>query len=171
MLGRAHIGERPVIEPTVVPTVEPTVVPSTEPTVVPSVEPTVVPTPTTSEPTVAPTPTTEAPTVAPTIVPSTEPTVVPSIEPTVAPTPTTEFPTVEVMVDNELIKQEIEEIQGSISKTLQLYLHNNNLKLTVRVAEQKEKIKVLSRKEQFDEIVEKNPALKRLQQVLDLELA
>ena len=83
----------------------------------------------------------------------------------------TEFPTVEVMVDNELIKQEIEEIQGSISKTLQLYLHNNNLKLTVRVAEQKEKIKVLSRKEQFDEIVEKNPALKRLQQVLDLELA
>ena len=99
MLGRAHIGERPVIEPTVVPTVEPTVVPSTEPTVVPSVEPTVVPTPTTSEPTVAPTPTTEAPTVAPTIVPSTEPTVVPSIEPTVAPTPTTEVPTVEPTVE------------------------------------------------------------------------
>jgi DNA polymerase-3 subunit gamma/tau len=83
----------------------------------------------------------------------------------------TEFPTIEVLVDNELIKQEIEDIQGSISKTLQIYLHNNNLKFTVRVAEQKEKQKVLSRKEQFDEMAEKNPAVKKLQQVLDLELA
>ena len=83
----------------------------------------------------------------------------------------TEFPQVEVVVDNELIKQEIEEIQGSISKTLQIYLHNNSLKLTVRVAEQKEKVKILSRKEQYDQMAEKNPAVKKLQQVFDLELA
>ena len=83
----------------------------------------------------------------------------------------TEFPQVEVVVDNELIKQEIEEIQGSISKTLQIYLHNNSLKLTVRVAEQKEKVKILNRKEQYDQMAEKNPAVKKLQQVFDLELA
>ena len=83
----------------------------------------------------------------------------------------TEFPLVEVVVDNELIKQEIEDIQGSISKTLQIYLHNNHLKLTVRVAEQKEKVKILSRKEQYDQMAEKNPAVKKLQQVFDLELA
>ena len=83
----------------------------------------------------------------------------------------TEFPQVEVVVDNELIKQEIEEIQGSISKTLQIYLHNNSLKLTVRVAEQKEKVKILSRKEQYDQMAEKNPAVKKLQQAFDLELA
>ena len=83
----------------------------------------------------------------------------------------TEFPQVEVVVDNELIKQEIEEIQGSISKTLQIYLHNNSMKLTVRVAEQKEKVKILSRKEQYDQMAEKNPAVKKLQQVFDLELA
>ena len=83
----------------------------------------------------------------------------------------TEFPQVEVVVDNELIKQEIEEIQGSISNTLQIYLHNNHLKLTVRVAEQKEKVKILSRKEQYDQMAEKNPAVKKLQQVFDLELA
>ena len=83
----------------------------------------------------------------------------------------TEFPQVEVVVDNELIKQEIEEIQGSISKTLQIYLHNNSLKLTVRVAEQKEKVKILSRKEQYDQMAEKKPAVKKLQQVFDLELA
>jgi len=83
----------------------------------------------------------------------------------------TEFPIVEVIVDNELIKQEIEEIHGSIIKTLQIYLHNNKLNLNVRIAEQKEKVKILSRKEQYDQMVEKNPAVKKLQQVLDLELA
>ena len=83
----------------------------------------------------------------------------------------TDFPAVEVVVDNELIKQEIEEIQGSIAKTLQIYLHNDHLKLSVRVAEQKEKVKILSRKEQYDQMAEKNPAVAKLQQAFDLELA
>ena len=83
----------------------------------------------------------------------------------------TEFPAVEVVVDNELIKQEIEEIQGSITKTLQIYLHNDHLQLSVRVAEQKEKVKILSRKEQYDQMAEKNPAVAKLQQAFDLELA
>ena len=83
----------------------------------------------------------------------------------------TDFPTVEVVVDNELIKQEIEEIRGSIAKTLQIYLNNTNLKLSVRVAEQKEKVKILSRKEQYDQMAEKNPAVTKLQQAFDLELA
>jgi DNA polymerase-3 subunit gamma/tau len=83
----------------------------------------------------------------------------------------TEFPAVEVVVDNGLIKQELEDIQGSISKTLQIYLHNNDLKLSIRVAEQKEKMKILSRREQYDQMAEKNPAVKKLQQVFDLELA
>ena len=71
----------------------------------------------------------------------------------------TDFPAVEVVVDNELLKQQIEDIQGSIAKTLQIYLHNNNIKLSVRVAEQKEKVKILSRKEQYDQMAEKNPAV------------
>ena len=82
-----------------------------------------------------------------------------------------DFPAVEVVVDNELIKQEIEDIQGSISKTLQIYLHNNQLKLSVRVAEQKEKVKILTRKEQYEQMAEKNPAVAKLQQAFDLELA
>ena len=83
----------------------------------------------------------------------------------------TDFPAVEVVVDNELLKQQIEDIQGSIAKTLQIYLHNNNIKLSVRVAEQKEKVKILSRKEQYDQMAEKNPAVAKLQQAFDLELA
>ena len=83
----------------------------------------------------------------------------------------TEFPTVEVIVDNELIKQELEDIQKSIAKTLQIYLRNNQLQLTVRVAEQTEQIKVLSRREQFDLMTEKNAAVGKLLQAFDLELA
>ena len=64
----------------------------------------------------------------------------------------TEFPTVEVVVDNELIKQEIEDIQKSIAKTLQVYLHNNQIQITVRVAEQTEHVKILSRREQFEQM-------------------
>ena len=82
-----------------------------------------------------------------------------------------DFPAIEVVVDNELIKQEIEEIQGSIAKTLQIYLHNNQLTLSVRVAEQKEMVKILSRREQYEVMADKNPAVKKLQQAFDLELA
>ncbi|WP_028904188.1 MULTISPECIES: DNA polymerase III subunit gamma/tau [unclassified Prevotella] len=82
-----------------------------------------------------------------------------------------EFPTIELVVDNELIKQEIENIQKSVAKTLQIYLRNNQIELTVRVAEQKEKPKILSRREQYEVMAEKNPAVAHLQQAFDLELA
>ena len=74
-------------------------------------------------------------------------------------------------MDNELIKQEIEDIQKSIAKTLQVYLHNNQIQITVRVAEQTEHVKILSRREQFEQMAEKNAAVAKLQQAFDLELA
>lgn len=83
----------------------------------------------------------------------------------------TEFPQVEVVVDNDLIKQDIEEIQKSIAKTLQIYLHNDQIQLSVRVAEQTEHVKILSRREQFEQMAEKNAAVAKLQQAFDLELA
>ena len=83
----------------------------------------------------------------------------------------TEFPKVEVVVDNDLIKQDIEEIQKSIAKTLQIYLRNDQIQLSVRVAEQTEHVKILSRREQFEQMAEKNAAVAKLQQAFDLELA
>jgi len=83
----------------------------------------------------------------------------------------TEFPMVEVVVDNELIKQELEDIQKSVAKTLQIYLRNNQLQLTLRVAEHTEQVKILSRREQFDLMTEKNAAVGKLLQAFDLELA
>jgi DNA polymerase-3 subunit gamma/tau len=78
---------------------------------------------------------------------------------------------VEVIVDNDLIKQEMEEIHKSITKTLQIYLHNNQLSLAIRIAERKERVKILTRREQFELLSQKNPAVEKLRQAFDLELA
>ena len=83
----------------------------------------------------------------------------------------TEFPHVEITVENELIRQDIEAIQKSILKTLQLHLNNQQITFTILVSDQKEPTKILSRREQFEEMRKTNPAIAKLQQVLDLELA
>ena len=83
----------------------------------------------------------------------------------------TEFPQVEVTVENELIKQDMEAIYKNILKTLQLYLHNHQISFTILVSDQKEQTKVLSRREQFEEMSKTNPAVVKLQQAFDLELA
>ncbi len=83
-----------------------------------------------------------------------------------------EFPQVEVTVENELIKQDMEAIYKSILKTLQLHLHNQQLTFTILVSDQKDQTKKnLSRREQFEEMRKINPAVAKLQQELELELA
>ena len=83
----------------------------------------------------------------------------------------TDFPNVEVVVDNDLIKKEMEDIHKSITKTLQIYLHNTKISLSIRIAERQERIKVLTRREQFELLSKKNPAVEKLRQAFDLELA
>ena len=83
----------------------------------------------------------------------------------------TEFPQVEVTVENELIKQDMEAIYKSILKTLQMYLHNAQITFTIQVSDQKDQPKVLSRRQQFEEMSKINPAVAKLQQAFDLELA
>ena len=83
----------------------------------------------------------------------------------------TEFPQVEVIVENELIKQDMDAIYKSILKTLQLHLHNNQITFTILVSDQKEQTRILSRREQFEEMSKINPAVAALQQAFDLELA
>ena len=81
------------------------------------------------------------------------------------------FPAIELMVPNEIVKTEVENIQGSILSTLRLYLHNSKLTLTLRVSEKQEQEKVLTRREQFDEMVNGNAAISKLREAFDLELA
>ena len=83
----------------------------------------------------------------------------------------TEMPKVEVVVGNELIKQEMDKIHGSIVNTLKMYLHNSAIVLDIRVDEQHQEVKILSRREQFMEMVKENKAVEALRSVFDLELA
>jgi DNA polymerase-3 subunit gamma/tau len=83
----------------------------------------------------------------------------------------TEFPQIEVVVDNALIKQEMEDFKGRIVKTLQNALCNNSLSLDIRIAEKQERIVTLTRREQFDLMSKENPAVDKLRQAFELELA
>jgi DNA polymerase-3 subunit gamma/tau len=82
-----------------------------------------------------------------------------------------EMPQVEVVVPNEIAKDEMETIKGNILSTLKMYLHNDDITMSLRVAEQKEREKILTRKEQFELMSEKNPAIERLRKMFDLQLA
>jgi len=83
----------------------------------------------------------------------------------------TEMPAVEVVVPNDIIKDEMERIKGSILSTLRIYLHNSNISFTVRVAQQQEQTRILTRREQFEEMVRQNPSIEKLRVQFDLELA
>ena len=83
----------------------------------------------------------------------------------------TDFPQIKVVVDNALIKQEMEDFKGRIVKTLQNALHNHSLSLDIRIAEQQERVVILTRREQFDLMSKENPAVDKLRQAFDLELA
>ena len=82
-----------------------------------------------------------------------------------------QMPAVEVVVPNEIIKTEMENIRGSIVSTLKLYLHHSGITMTLRVAEQKEQARILTRREQFEEMVKQNPSVEKLRAAFDLELA
>ncbi len=87
-------------------------------------------------------------------------------------TPTvTQMPAIEVVVPNEIIKDEVESIKGSIVKTLQLYLHNSAVTMNIRVAQMEEREKILTRREQFELMSKDNPAVNKLCQLFDLDLA
>ena len=83
----------------------------------------------------------------------------------------TEMPHLQVTVENALIKQEMDNILKSIVKTLQIYLHNNQITLDILVSDKPEQVKVLTRREQFELLSKENPAVEKLRQAFNLELA
>ena len=82
-----------------------------------------------------------------------------------------EFPAIEVIVNNALIKQEMEDFKGRIIKTLQNALHNNAITLEITIVEQEGPVKIPTRREQFEMMSKENPAVEKLRQAFDLELA
>ena len=83
----------------------------------------------------------------------------------------TEFPAIEVTVENQLAREQIENIKGKILSTLKLHLQNNDITLSIRIAEHQEQEKSLSRREQFELMEKENPSVKKLRELLNLQLA
>ena len=81
------------------------------------------------------------------------------------------IPAVEVVVPNEIIKTEMDAIKGSILKTLQIYLHNSDITMSLRVAEKQEQEKVLTRGQQLEVMGQQNKSVVNLCKALDLILA
>ena len=81
------------------------------------------------------------------------------------------FPAIEVFVDNALVKQEMDDFKGRILKTLQNTLHNDGITLEITIVEHEGPVKPLTRREQFEIMSKENPAVEKLRQAFDLELA
>ncbi|MDO4959287.1 MAG: DNA polymerase III subunit gamma/tau [Prevotellaceae bacterium] len=82
----------------------------------------------------------------------------------------TVYPNIELVVENEMFKNELIEIKKRLEVTMSKYLRNGNLTLSIRLAEQAEKRKILTPKENFEEMLEYSEALKFLAEKLQLEL-
>ena len=82
-----------------------------------------------------------------------------------------EIPHIEVSVENQLAYDQMMEIKGKILNTLKFYLHNNAVTLDIKIAESQERKPILTRKEQFELMEKENPAVAKLRELLDLELA
>ena len=83
----------------------------------------------------------------------------------------TDFPNIEIVADNQPLLDEMERIRGRIRATLAKGLHNGQIGVTLRLAEATEIKKILTKREIFDEMRQKNPAIDRFCQSLKLELA
>ena len=86
-------------------------------------------------------------------------------------TPTiTNFPNIEVVVDNQLLLNDILNIKNRIRPTFVQGLRNNQIQIDYRIAKADEIKKVLSKREVFDNIMDSNPAFKKMVSVLNLAL-
>ena len=83
----------------------------------------------------------------------------------------TELPAIEVTVENQLALDQMEQIKGKILNTLKRDLHNTAITLTIRVAEHKKGERILSRREQYEQMAKENPSIAKLRDLLDLNLA
>ena len=86
-------------------------------------------------------------------------------------TPTiTNFPNIEVVVDNQLLLNDILNIKNRIRPTFVQGLRNNQIQIDYRIAKADEIKKVLSKREVFDNIMNSNPAFKKMVSVFNLAL-
>ena len=82
----------------------------------------------------------------------------------------TQFPDVEVIVTNNILLDQLQTIRKRILLTLRNHLHNNGISLTLRLAENGEVQRALTKGELFDKMKAESPQLRTLVSSLGLEL-
>ena len=82
----------------------------------------------------------------------------------------TEYPKIELVVDNEMLRDEIQVIKHRLELTMAKYLHNGSISLNIRVAEPSERRKILTPKENFLLMLARSDGLKALVEGLKLEM-
>ena len=80
------------------------------------------------------------------------------------------YPEVEIVVTNSILLEQLKGIKGRIRATLAKALENTELEVSLRIAENFEIKKVLSKPEILEKMIEKSSGLKKLMQSLHLEL-
>ena len=73
----------------------------------------------------------------------------------------TNYPQIEVIINNQLLLDDVLNIKNRILKTFVLGLHNSELSISYRLADQEEVGKVLTKNEVLELLMEKNPAMKK----------
>lgn len=82
----------------------------------------------------------------------------------------TDMPHIEVIVENQLISEQMAQIKGSIVNTLKIYLHNSAITLDIKVNEYQGKVRILTRREQFELMEKEYPAIAKLRKIFNLDL-
>lgn len=82
----------------------------------------------------------------------------------------TEFPNIDIIIDNDILYKSVAPLQNRIVLTLKKSLYNDNINATFRLAEPGEIKPMLTRPEQFKQLVKNNKQLAQLIEKLKLEL-
>ena len=83
----------------------------------------------------------------------------------------TECPNIELIVENQNLLDQVNTIKGRIRATLADALNNGNIHLNIRLAKAEEIKPILTRKELFEQIRDTHPAIRKLCDELQLDLA
>ena len=78
--------------------------------------------------------------------------------------------TFEIGVDNDMVAKYMMQMLSSIENYMREKLHNRKITMTVRVLEEKEVVRAYNHVERYQLMIQKNPKLQKLREVLKLEL-
>ncbi|MGI6243513.1 MAG: DNA polymerase III subunit gamma/tau [Prevotella sp.] len=82
-----------------------------------------------------------------------------------------DYPNIEVVIDNEILLSQVNDIKGNIAATMKKALGNSQITVSLKLAEVSSSRKAYTKRELFDELRRKNPAIEKLRLNLGLELA